>query len=305
MRHLFAMVGIICGISIVAAGSVILLAFAIDVCEDSDDPSHVYPIPGVGGYGYNIYKAGANENADGLYHLDMCDGPTVLYESVCNYVGGSYQPEAWYVECECVNGACVPQDSDSDGVVDPSDLCPATPAGEGVNAEGCSCSQIDIPFRDCPDDGCYGEVYIDYIGDGYDTCVDGVITSIHGCQVLDEEYSLECDPDDDDDGVPDEDDRCPDTGIPEEGIFDALLPNRYALVDDDLVFDTLKDEKEKDKDKPLETYAVADTYGCSCYDILTALNMASVDEFRHGCKEKTLEGWIALPPLDGMSVSVG
>jgi serine protease len=34
-------------------------------------------------------------------------------------------------------------DSDGDGVNDTADLCPATPAGESVDAEGCSASQLD------------------------------------------------------------------------------------------------------------------------------------------------------------------
>jgi bacillopeptidase F len=37
----------------------------------------------------------------------------------------------------------IPSDADQDGVPDSSDLCPDTPAGEPVDADGCSASQLD------------------------------------------------------------------------------------------------------------------------------------------------------------------
>ena len=36
-----------------------------------------------------------------------------------------------------------PPDTDGDGVVDSIDLCPSTPAGETVDADGCGQSQLD------------------------------------------------------------------------------------------------------------------------------------------------------------------
>ncbi len=53
-----------------------------------------------------------------------------------NSGGDSYGVDSWVVQE-------VLADSDNDGVADGSDLCPNTPGGETVDAEGCSESQLD------------------------------------------------------------------------------------------------------------------------------------------------------------------
>jgi hypothetical protein len=56
--------------------------------------------------------------------------------------GGSGKPDA---DVGKPDGGCQVEvcDADGDGVVDPADMCPDTPAGEPVNHLGCSDSQVD------------------------------------------------------------------------------------------------------------------------------------------------------------------
>ena len=60
---------------------------------------------------------------------------TALY---CETSGGVYQGDA--TSCDVAD---CPLDSDGDGVPDDADLCPDTPTGEAVDADGCSASQRD------------------------------------------------------------------------------------------------------------------------------------------------------------------
>jgi hypothetical protein len=65
-----------------------------------------------------------------------------------------------------------PPDADQDGVPDGSDLCPATPSGESVDADGCSASQ-----RDSDGDG---------VSDAQDLCPGtpaGTAVDTDGCEV--------------------------------------------------------------------------------------------------------------------------
>jgi bacillopeptidase F len=89
-----------------------------------------------------------------------------------------------------------PTDSDVDGVPDSSDLCPGTPAGEAVDANGCSASQ-----RDSDGDG---------VSDAQDLCPGtpaGTSVDANGCAVAPP-------PDTDGDGVADDVDNCPLTPNP-------------------------------------------------------------------------------------------
>ena len=84
------------------------------------------------------------------------------------------------------------QDSDLDGVADVSDLCPNTPTGETVDANGCSDAQKDT-------DG-------DGVTDDIDTCPDtptGETVDSDGCS--------DSQKDTDGDGVTDDIDTCPNT----------------------------------------------------------------------------------------------
>ena len=67
-----------------------------------------------------------------------------------------------------------PPDSDGDGVIDASDLCPDTPAGSMVGADGCP-----APPPDSDGDG-------DGVADGNDSCPNtpaGATVDINGCEV--------------------------------------------------------------------------------------------------------------------------
>ncbi len=85
-----------------------------------------------------------------------------------------------------------PADSDLDGVPDASDACPGTPAGEAVDADGCSASQ-----RDADGDG---------VSDAVDQCPStpaGEAADANGCGASQR--------DSDGDGVNDAQDLCPGT----------------------------------------------------------------------------------------------
>lgn len=114
-------------------------------------------------------------------------------------------------------------DADNDGVIDYSDSCPDTPAGETANSEGCSCSQLVIDdgnvctdescnngivthtnnnaqcgyARDCQNDGCSGKNWIDYPDDGNDYCSAGEC-NVYSCASISSRRQSECNDDDDD-----------------------------------------------------------------------------------------------------------
>lgn len=91
------------------------------------------------------------------------------------------------------NGCASSQtDADQDGVTDDRDLCPNTPAGESADANGCSASQ-----NDADEDG---------VSDALDQCPDtpaGEDVDVNGCSAP----QLDAD----EDGVTDDLDLCPDT----------------------------------------------------------------------------------------------
>jgi len=101
-----------------------------------------------------------------------------------------------------------PNDLDNDGILNADDSCADTASGEAVNSQGCSCSQIEIPFRTCSPNRCEGENWVEYPEGGYDSCEAGVIIGEYSCNAISSDYNAECDPDDDNDGVDDEADNC-------------------------------------------------------------------------------------------------
>ncbi|MGB2244834.1 MAG: thrombospondin type 3 repeat-containing protein, partial [Flavobacteriaceae bacterium] len=121
-------------------------------------------------------------------------------------------------------------DSDKDGVSDDLDLCPSSPEGENVDAQGCAESEKDndqdgVPNgldlcpesengEDVDDNGC-SKFQRDPDQDGIELPIDqcpetplGQIVDENGCGVSDQDEDL--------DGVPNEIDQCPDTPLNEK-----------------------------------------------------------------------------------------
>ena len=97
------------------------------------------------------------------------------------------------------------------------------------------------------------------------------------------------DRDQDDDGVDDSIDMCPDTAIPETGVpLVRLGGNRFALVDGDFNFDTTAPEGNG----PQRAYTTTDTGGCSCEQIIDAVG-AGRGHVGFGCSISVMDEWVA------------
>ena len=88
--------------------------------------------------------------------------------------------------------------------------------------------------------------------------------------------------DSDADSVPEDQDRCPGTGVPEGAPSESLLPHHYALVDGDATFDSNGGNV---------TFTLQQTAGCSCEQMLVAQGFGK-GQAKHGCAQGTMEGWI-------------
>ena len=104
-------------------------------------------------------------------------------------------------------------------------------------------------------------------------------------------FGDECLKDDDWDGVLNENDKCPDTELPEK--FTKFKSKHYADIDGDGIFETIKRIK-KNKTIIDSEYTLIDTYGCSCEQILEYKSKKkSKGEIKSGCKRKTIQEFIA------------
>jgi hypothetical protein len=91
--------------------------------------------------------------------------------------------EAFYTACdernpERNNTLCDwDKDFDNDSVINGEDSCPETPYNQTANAEGCSCSQLDLTLNEtiCPESACQGTDWYSYPGSGTDSCENGTI----------------------------------------------------------------------------------------------------------------------------------
>jgi hypothetical protein len=88
--------------------------------------------------------------------------------------------------------------------------------------------------------------------------------------------------DSDGDGVTDEADLCPGTVIPEAVPWEDLGNGRWALVDDDRVFDTVKSKLSFD---------IFDTAGCSCEQIVVAHGLGE-GHLKYGCSNGAMQDWV-------------
>ena len=150
-------------------------------------------------------------------------------------------PTRWTVDSFEISATEPNEDSDNDGVLDSIDVCPNTPSGEAVDANGCSEAQRD-------DDG-------DGVANGDDVCAntpngeavnvdgcsasqldddgDGVMNNVDVCantpsgETVDANGCSEAQRDDDGDGIPNGDDVCANTPNGEtvnaEGCSDSQL----------------------------------------------------------------------------------
>ena len=117
-------------------------------------------------------------------------------------------------------------DSDGDGVNDPVDLCPNTPNGESVDADGCAESQ-----KDPDNDGVTG------VNDNCPTAYNPSQTDTDGDGIGDA-----CDPDDDNDGIADGSDNCP--LDPNSNQVDTDSDNIGNLCDSDDDNDGYEDQRD-------------------------------------------------------------
>jgi predicted extracellular nuclease len=94
-------------------------------------------------------------------------------------------------------------------------------------------------------------------------------------------------PDEDGDGVWDGIDECPGTVIPESVPARELGTNRFALVDDDRIFDT----KSSRGRGPRVTFNIFETAGCSCEQIIDKQELGN-GHTKYGCSLGEMEEWL-------------
>ncbi len=98
--------------------------------------------------------------------------------------------------------------------------------------------------------------------------------------------------DSDGDGVTDDADYCPGTVIPEAAPTSKLRTNRFALTDDDRIFDT----KGPNGVGPEAGFDISDTAGCSCEQIVVEQGLGK-GHLKHGCSLGEMEEWVELVNL--------
>lgn len=98
-------------------------------------------------------------------------------------------------------------------------------------------------------------------------------------------------PDTDGDGVEDSLDVCADTVIPESVPTSGLGVNRWALEDEDGIFDTTP--PPGGGDSPQRDFNIEATAGCSCEQIIEALGLGKGHE-KHGCSISAMEAYVEL-----------
>jgi hypothetical protein len=95
--------------------------------------------------------------------------------------------------------------------------------------------------------------------------------------------------DKDADGVPNDDDFCPSTALPENAPTDSLGTNRFADIDGDGVFDTTASNGKG----PRKSFDIRDTAGCSCEQIVEEQGLGN-GHTKFGCSIGAMENWISL-----------
>ena len=202
-------------------------------------------------------------------------------------------------------------DSDGDGAGDACDVCPFD-ADDDADGDGV-CGDVD----NCPAtaNADQADADSDGLGDACDACAfdadndidaDGVCGDVDNCPdaANPDQADAEgdgigdvCDPDDDNDGVDDDDDLCESTVIPEENVPSVELgTNRWALTDAlDYLFDTIHPTKGKNNSPSKRSYSTTDTGGCSCEQIIEELDLGA-GHSKFGCSNSAMDDWVDLVP---------
>ena len=95
----------------------------------------------------------------------------------------------------------------------------------------------------------------------------------------------------DGDGICGDVDLCADTEIPETVPTRRLGTNRFALVDDDGVFDTTAPRGKGKAKGPRRSYTIEDTAGCSCEQIIELLDKGKGHE-KFGCSISVMDEFL-------------
>lgn len=146
------------------------------------------------------------------------------------------------------NGCSLPKDADGDGVTDDRDQCANTPAGAKVDANGCSDQDNDTvmdPSDRCPNTP--AGVKVDANGCPTDQDKDGVFDGVDQCPDTPAGTPVDakgCPTDSDGDGVMDNADRCPNTPagttVDAAGCPALFQPGQTTLVLQGVTFATNK-----------------------------------------------------------------
>ena len=95
--------------------------------------------------------------------------------------------------------------------------------------------------------------------------------------------------DEDADGVPNDDDVCPTTALPENVPTSGLGTNRFADTDGDGVFNTTAPKGKG----PGKSFDIQDTAGCSCEQIIEAQGLGN-GHTKSGCSISAMDDWVEL-----------
>jgi len=99
-----------------------------------------------------------------------------------------------------------------------------------------------------------------------------------------------CDSDNDNDGILDSEDKCPNTSV--EGAAKRwLLIGRFADIDNDGIFET-KARKKRKSEIVESDYDLNDTFGCNCAQILEHKPGKDKGQLAFGCSSGTIKNWI-------------
>ncbi|MCO5275993.1 MAG: T9SS type A sorting domain-containing protein [Flavobacteriales bacterium] len=107
-----------------------------------------------GTYDVHLYNSNVNQIATHTYPVGGSSTPASDTWTSGPLAAGTYYLRATNAPCG-TSYSFLCNDEDDDGVCNGFDLCPGTPNGEGVNANGCSCSQVTVDDGDpCTLDEC-------------------------------------------------------------------------------------------------------------------------------------------------------